>query len=305
MRSPATLEEFFRLFPSERHCWRHLRRVRWPEGFHCPRCGHRKSHRLRPRGLEQCAACRYQASLTAGTPLHGTRTPLRTWFLAIFYVARHKKGISALQFQRDTGVGSYKTAWSLLHKVRSTLRPRAEFRLEGLVEVDESYVGARRVPGPRGRGALGKTPVGIAVENRGDHAGAVRLQVLQGVSKEDLFPFVWGAIDGPGTTVATDGLPTYHGLRQSGVRHRRHVPRTRTETLVQLPWVHTVAGNLKTWLRGIFHGVSPKHLPRYLDEFSYRFDRRWREKELFGFVLRRVAHGEPLLYRQLVAERAA
>lgn len=305
MKSPATLDEFYQTFPSERHCWRHLRRMRWPTGFRCPRCGHGESHRLRQRELEQCAHCRHQTSLTAGTPFHGTRTPLRIWFLAIFYLARHKKGISALQFQRDTGLKSYKTAWSLLHKVRSTLTPRAEFRLRGLVEVDESYVGRRDVPGPGGRGALGKTLIGIAVEDRGDHAGAARLRVLEGVSKEDLFPFVWGVIDGPRTTVATDGMPTYKPLAATGVRHDRRIQRTGRRAATVLPWVHTVAGNLKTWLRGTFHGVSPKHLPRYLDEFSYRFDRRWREKELFGFVLRRLAHGEPLSYRQLVAEQGA
>lgn len=305
MNSPITLDEFYRRFPSERHCWRQLRRMRWPRGFRCPRCGHGRSHRLRMRELEQCARCRHQTSLTAGTPLQGTRTPLRIWFLAVFYVARHKKGISALQFQRDTGLKSYKTAWSLLHKVRSTLAPRAEFRLEGLVEVDESYVGGRDVPGPGGRGALRKTPVGIAVEDRGEHAGAARLDVLAGVSKEDLFPFIRGVIDGNRTTVATDGMPTYKRLAATGVRHDRRIQRQARRAAEILPWAHTVAGNLKTWLRGTFHGVSPKHLPSYLDEFSYRFNRRWRETELFGFVLARLAHGDPLPYRQLVAERRA
>jgi transposase-like protein len=121
MKAPATLDEFYAMFPSEGRCWEVLRRVRWPHGFRCPRCEGRKAHRLRARGLWQCAVCRYQASLTAGSPFHGTRVPLRTWFLAMFFVARHKQGISALQFQRDAGLGSYKTAWMLLHKVRSTL----------------------------------------------------------------------------------------------------------------------------------------------------------------------------------------
>ncbi len=305
MKSPVTLDEFYRMFRSEVHCWRHLRRMRWPQGFRCPRCGHGKSHRLRRRGLEQCAACRHQTSLTAGTPLHGTRVPLRTWFLAIFFVARHKKGISALQFQRDTGLGSYKTAWTLLHKVRSSLGANLRFRLEGLVELDETYVGPRRVPGPRGRGARGKSLVGIAVENRGDHAGAVRLSRLAGLSKHDLFPFVRGVIDGRDATVLTDGLATYRGLRAEGVRHRRRVQRTGRRAPKVLPWAHTVASNLKTWLRGTFHGVSPKHLPRYLDEFSYRFDRRWHEDTLFAFVLSRIANADPLPYRQLVAEGTA
>lgn len=305
MKAPATLDEFYAMFPSERRCLDYLRRMRWPHGFRCPRCEGRKAHRLRGRGLFQCAACRYQASLTAGTPLHATRVPLRTWFLAMFFVARHKKGISALQFQRTAGLGSYKTAWSLLHKVRSTLGRNPLFPLTGEVEADETYIGPRQVAGPRGRGAFGKTPVGIAVENRGPHAGRVRLAVVEGVSSQELQSFVRGAIDARETTVRTDGLPSYRGLRGAGVRHRPRVQRDPRRAAKLLPWVHTVASNLKTWLRGTFHGVSPKHLPRYLDEFSYRFDRRWREGELFAFVLRRVTRGEPLPYRQLVAERAA
>ncbi len=114
-----------------------------------------------------------------------------------------------------------------------------------------------------------------------------------------------GAIDARETTVRTDGLPSYRGLRKAGVRHRPRVQRDPRRAAKLLPWVHTVASNLKTWLRGTFHGVSPEHLPRYLDEFSYRFDRRWREEELFAFVVRRVARGEPLPYAQLVAEGTA
>jgi transposase-like protein len=152
---------------------------------------------------------------------------------------------------------------------------------------------------------LRKTPVGIAVEARGEHAGAARLDVLAGVSKEDLFPFIRGAIDGNRTTVATDGMPTYKRLAATGVRHDRRIQRQARRAAEILPWVHTVAGNLKTWLRGTFHGVSPKHFPSYLDEFSYRFNRRWRETELFGFVLARLALGNPLPYHQLVAERRA
>ncbi len=121
MAFPTTLLAFQEQFPDEEACWRTLRRMRWPHGFRCPRCRHRKSYRLALRRLEQCQRCRYQASVTAGTIFHRTRVPLRVWFLAIFFVARHKQGISALQFQRDSGVGSYQTAWTLLHKVRSAL----------------------------------------------------------------------------------------------------------------------------------------------------------------------------------------
>ena len=131
MKAPETLDEFYRTFSTERRCWQALRRLRWPDGFRCPRCEGRKAHRLRARGLWQCAACRHQTSLTAGTPFHGTRVPLRTWFLAIFFIARHKQGISARQFQRDAGLGSYKTAWTLLHKVRSNPGARSPLPARG------------------------------------------------------------------------------------------------------------------------------------------------------------------------------
>jgi transposase-like protein len=302
MNAPATLDEFYRMFPTERRCWDYLRRMRWPRGFRCPRCKSRKAHRLRERALWQCAGCRYQASLTAGTPLHGTRIPLRTWFLAMFFVARHKKGISALQLQRDTGIGSYKTAWLLLHKVRSTLGWNPWKPLSGDVEADETYAGRRRSSGPRDRGAW-LTPVGVLVENRGEHAGRVRLRVLRDVGTKELVGYVRGSIDERRTTVWTDGFRSYLRLRELGIRHRRRIQRTPRDSIRILPWAHAVASNLKTWLRGTFHGVSPKHLNRYLDEFNYRFDRRWREKDLFAFVARRVARGNPLPYSRLVAER--
>jgi transposase-like protein/ribosomal protein L37AE/L43A len=303
MKAPATLDEFYRTFPTERRCWEALRRMRWPDGFRCPRCEGRKAHRLRARGLWQCAVCRYQASLTAGTPFHGTRVPLRTWFLAMFFVARHKQGISALQLQRDTGLGSYKTAWTLLHKVRATLGRNPLFPLTGDVEADEAYIGGYR-PGRNGRG-VGKTGVAIAVERREKTAGAVRLAVIPHATTAVLTSFVQRSIRPEEATVFTDAWCSYTALGKLGIDHRPRKGGHGRQALAVLPWAHTVFGNLKTWLRGTFHGVSPKHLQRYLDEFSYRLNRRWREGELFGFVLRRVAGGQPLPYRRLVAEGTA
>lgn len=306
MRFPATLHEFQTTFPDEESCWQALRRARWPRGYACPRCGSRASSWISTRRLEQCCRCRYQCSLTAGTVFHRTRTPLLTWFWAIFFVARHKKGISALQLQRDTAIGSYQTAWTLLHKLRSALRHRAEDRLVGLVEADESYVGGHERGRRGGREVLNKSIVAAAVEQRHHSAGRARLAVIPGVSfDEDLGPFLRGVIDADRATVRTDGFPAYFGLEAVGVRHDRRIQGPdRAASRKILPWSHTVFGNLKTWIRGTFHGVSGKHLQRYLDEFVYRFDRRWREGELFGFVLHRAARREPLPYRRLVAEAA-
>lgn len=302
MQVPKTLHDFYDQFPDEESCWMALRQIRWPHGFICPRCAKRGSHRLRSRRLEQCRSCRYQTSVTAGTLFHKTRVPLRTWFLAIFYLGRHKKGISALQFQRDSGLGSYQTAWTLLHKLRSALGHRPQFRLTGLVEVDEAYVGGAVSGGARGRGAPNKALVAGAVEQREHSAGAVRLSVVAQASRDELGPFVRGVIDAAQATVLTDGWRSYQHLGEVGVDHRPDVQGDPVRAPEILPWIHKVFSNLKTWLRGTFHGVSPKHLPRYLQEFSYRFDRRARESELFFFVLRRAVHGEPLPYARLTAE---
>src|SRR3990170_4579339 len=160
-KGPRTVLELQARFPDEAACVEFLRKLRWPEGFVCPRCQGRASSTIRTRRLDQCRACRYQASLTAGTVLHRTRLPLRVWFWAIFFLGRHKTGISALQLQKDLGLGSYKTAWTLLHKLRGALGEPASQRLVGLVEADETYVGARgeagtlalrQEPGGRGRG---------------------------------------------------------------------------------------------------------------------------------------------------------
>jgi transposase-like protein len=282
-----------------------LRAVRRPEGFVCQRCQGRASWTLRTRRLEQCQSCRHQTSLTAGTVLHRTRLPLRVWLWAIYYVGRHKRGISALQLQKDLGLGSYKTAWSWLHKLRAALHERPEFRLTGLVEADETYVGARNEPGVRGRRLAGKSLVAALVENRGERAGSLRMQVLPAASQAELGPFVRGAIDQARATVKTDGWSGYGDLREHGAKHRAVIQGEPARAAKILPWSHIVFSNLKGWLWGTFHGVSRKHLPRYLQEFVYRTNRRWLEHDLFFYILRRAVQGEPLPWARLTAEATA
>lgn len=305
MPFPMTLQAFYETFPDEASCWRWLRRMRWPRGFRCPRCGGRESSWLWRRRLEQCQRCRYQASLTAGTVLHNTRVPLRTWLLAVFFVARHKQSISALQLQRDVGIGSYKTAWLLLHKLRAVLAPDPARLLSGLVEADETYLGAPHEKGRRGGRAHGrKTLVGAVVERRRD-GGQLRLSVLASHSFEhDLGPFVRGAIEGPRTTVRTDGLDGYRRLATVGVRHDRRVTGPdRSRAPKVFPWSHAVFSNLKSWLRGTYHGVSRKYLPRYLDEFAFRFNHRDQEPVIGSEILRRALATEPWPYPRLAAEQ--
>ena len=239
--------------------------------------------------------------MTAGTVFHGTRVPLRIWFLGILFLARHKKGISALQFQRDTGVVSYPTAWTLLHKLRSGLAAGPTQRLKGAVEADETTIGGYR-PGRDGRG-VGKTGVAIAALRRENTAGAVRLAVIPRATTAVPTAFVGDAIEAQETTVFTDAWGSYAALGRLGIDHRPRKGGHGHQAVHLLPWAHTVFGNLKTWLRGTFHGVSPKHLQRYLDEFVFRFDHRWQETELFPRVLHHALDAAPCSFRWLTAER--
>jgi len=302
-KGPATIVELMERFPDEAACVEFLRKLRWPNGFVCPRCGARESVTIRTRRLEQCRACRHQASLTAGTLLHRTRKPLRLWFVAIFFLGRHKTGISALQLQKDLGLGSYKTAWSWLHKLRSALRERPEFRLTGLVEADETYVGARNERGVRGRRLAGKSLVAALVENRGERAGSLRMQVLPAASQAELGPFVRGAIDQARATVKTDGWSGYRGLEAEGYAHQP-IPLARSwgDAALRLPAIHLVFGLAKRWLLGTHHGaVSAKHLQTYLDEYVFRFNRRTAKSiaHRFARLIEQAVLTQPTTYRAI------
>ena len=303
MGFPATLLAFQSTFPDEAACWSYLRRARWPRGCRCPRCGHGRSYSLRARGLEQCRRCRYQVSLTAGTIFHNTRVPLRIWFLAIFFVARHKQGISALQLQRDTGLGSYRTAWLLLHKIRASLRRGPSELLHGLVEADETYLGAPYEKSRGGGRAAGrKTLVGLVVERRRG-CGRARLEVLESHGFREIGPFVRGAVEPGRTTLRTDGLDGYRPLAREGIRHERIVQgldRSRAPQI--LPFSHMVFSHLKAWLRGTHRGVSRKHLSHYLNEFSFRFNHRARDETLADLVIGRILEHTPFPYSRLTAE---
>ena len=306
MGFPTTLFAFQSTFPDEAACWRYLRRARWPRGFRCPRCRHARSYSLWARGLAQCRRCRYQASLTAGTIFHNTRVPLRIRFLAIFFVARHKQGISALQLQQDAGLGSYRTAWLLLHKIRAALRRGPGELLHGLVEADETYLGAPHEKDRAGGRAAGrKALVGLVVERR-RRRGRARLDVLESHGYREIGPFVRGVVEPGRTTLRTDGLDGYRPLAREGIRHERIVQgldRSRAPQI--LPFSHMVFSHLKAWLRGTHRGVSRKHLPHYLNEFSFRFNHRARTAPIADLVLGRILEHAPFPYSRLAAEGGA
>jgi transposase-like protein len=302
MEFPTTIVDFMHQFPDDDACRAYLAKMRWPDGFVCPRCQGTQASYLASRRLHQCSACRYQVSVTAGTIFHATQTSLQKWFLAIFFVARHKQGISALQLQRDLGLASYQTAWTLLHKLRSALRRRPGQLLKGVVEADEAFVGGFRSGGKRGRGAPNKSIVAVMVEQREHTAGSAVLAIVPDGSWESLGPTVRGCIEGANATVVTDGHGGYTPLASAGVDHVPNPLGSRERGVEVLPWAHTIISNLKAWLRGTFRGVSHKHLDRYLQEFTYRLNRRWTDDKLFYYLTRRAIEAKPLPYHRLIAD---
>lgn len=298
--SPETLLEFQRRFPDDAACEAFLIQWRWPEGVRCPRCSGNRCTRLEGRRQWQCHSCRHQVSITAGTILHRTRLPLRKWFWAIFLVARHKKSISALQLQADLGLGSYRTAWLLLHKIRASFDESSAFPLRGVVEIDETLVGRCAPDGPRGRGSE-RAVVVAAVERREDGAlGDARSAVVANADAETLKPLIATFVT-PGSTIATDGWRGYLGLQEAGYHHQRAVSRYGRKKLHPvLDGAHLFFSNFKTWIRGRFHGVSPKYVAAYLAEFTYRFNRRNQLADGFAWLTRRLMARSPRTLAQIV-----
>ena len=288
---PRTLMEFERQFASEEACRAYLVQVRWPNGVRCLRCQHTHVWPT-SRGLYHCARCGFQTSVLAGTIFQDTKQDLRLWFRAIWYVTNQKSGVSALGLQRALGLGSYQTAWSWLQKLRTAMvRPGREPLMEE-VEVDESYVGG--VAKGEGKRHLGehKALVAIAAEVRGRGIGRIRLHRLPDASGKSLVSFVRKTV-APGAVVITDGWTAYPGLVQHGYTHRPRVVSGSGQTAsTLLPRVHRVAALLKRWLLGIHQGaVSREHLDAYLDEFTFRFNRRtsrWRGKLFYRLVQQAV-----------------
>lgn len=272
---PRDLSEFDRFFPDERACEQFLARVRWPNGFVCPTCGNVGEPWQSARG-SLCRKCRRRAYVTAGTIFEGTRKPLKLWFIAAWEITAHKYGANALTIQRMLGLKSYQTAWTWLHKFRRAMVRPGRDRVNGIVEVDETYVGAPE-EGGGGRHAETKATVVIAVEilDEDRRYGRIRMRRVPDVSRLALEGFVSDAVE-PGSSVITDGWKGYNGLGGLGYDH---VVINQSESSapphVLLPGVHRVSSLLKRWLLGTYQGaVSNEHLNYYLDEFTFRFNRR-------------------------------
>lgn len=290
---PRTLLEFDQRFATEESCRAYLAQLRWPDGFRCPRCSHEQSWPLRG-DLLQCKRCDHQTSVTAGTIFHRTRKPLRVWFRAMWYVTNQKHGVSALGVQRVLGLGSYRTAWMWLHKLRRAMvRPGLD-RLSGIMQVDEVYMGGEK-SGKRGRGAAGKTLILVAVQEDGKKIGRIRMRCVANASAKSLEPAVLEAVE-LGSCICTDGWIGYNGLEALGYVHE--VVRKKSSVGEEpLPKVNLVVSLLKRWITGTLQGgISPSYLDYYLDEFTFRFNRRTSRSrgKLFYRLVQQAAAFEPI-----------
>jgi transposase-like protein len=293
-----SLLEFNKRFGNERACQNALEKMRWPEGFKCPKCQHIKATRIKTRRLLQCCKCHFQVSLTSGTIFHKTRTPLQKWFWAIYLASQDKGGVSAMRLSKQLELG-YKTAWAMLHKIRKAMAQRDNgYTLSGFIELDDAFFGGA-AKGRRGRGAANKTPVLVMVESKGEHAGFIAMQITESMERPQVETLVKKHI-APAQRIRTDGYKSYTGLAGMGHRHDGS-PVPPDKASEDLPWVHTAISNAKRFLLGTYHGVSHKHLQRYLDEFCYRFNRRTWEKQITLRLLTACIFANPITYAELKA----
>lgn len=271
---PRTRSEFEKFFPDEEACLGYLERLRWREGFVCTGCGAAGVPWRASRGRLLCPGCRKPTSVVSGTIFHRTRSPLRQWFLAAWEITSQKYGANALGLMRVLGLGSYQTAWAWLHKFRRAMvRPDRE-QLNGIVEVDESFLGAEET-GVHGRQTIKKAIVVIAAEVEKESVGRIRLRCVPDLSGPALSGFVANVV-APGSTILTDGWVGYNQLRNLGFHHKVTMLADSPDPAhVLMPSVHLVASLLKRWILGTLQGgIAKEHLPYYLDEFTFRFNRR-------------------------------
>ena len=308
---PQDLPTFITRFGTDEACRDYLFRQRWPDGFRCRACGHGEAWALTRRNIYECAACGQQHSLLNGTIFEQTKTGLAKWFLAIYLVTSSKGGIAATELQRQMGFGSYQTAWSWLHKIRKAMVRPDRQKLRDRVEADETYLGGAR-PGRRGRGAAGKALVAGAVEAgrgkaKGRRLGRLRLARLPDAGATSLEGFLAANVAKP-AAVATDGWAGYAGLSAEGYRHEPvNLSASWGDAVLRLPAIHLVFGLAKRWLLGTHHGaVGTKHLPAYLDEYVFRFNRRTAKRISHGFarLVEQAVHTKPITYRGIIATPA-
>ena len=272
-----SLIELIKDYGTEDQCAEALFKWRWPDGFRCPVCGSDRYSLVKTRKLYQCSNCHHQTSLVSGTIFEHTKLPLTTWFLAIHLITQAKTGVSALSLKRQLGV-SYNTAWSMKQKIMQVMKERDDGKsLTGTVQLDDVYWGGERRGGKRGRGSANKVPFVAAVSlNEEGHPIAMNLNVVDGFRLTEISRWARQHLE-PGCVIISDGLPCFSAVTEAGCQHHSIVTGggPHSVTREEFTWVNTMIGNVKTALHGTYHAINPKHLPRYLAEFCYRFNRRF------------------------------
>lgn len=318
MRRYETLMDFQKRFPDEAACMEYLEKLRWPNGFRCPNCEHDVGYRLEHRHLFQCAVCRHQTSATAGTIFHKTKTSLVKWFWMVYMIAQDKGGVSTLKLSKDLGM-HYDTVWHIVHKIRDAMRARDErITLAGFIELDEAVIGpeARKPGRPSAEGplrprkkrlgrrsftasAVGKTQSEaiVMVERENAHAGNVVLKVINSATRNDIREVVEQRVE-ENQWFKADGAQSHWVLKSMG--HKLDCwPMGGPDSCDELPIVHRVISLVKRWLLGRLHGVCDRYLQCYLNEFSFRFNRRDSEHSLYESVLRACALALPVTYAEV------
>ena len=278
--------QFQKKFATENRCRQFLLKQRWKNGFSCPKCGHDDAYLIKSRLVFQCKSCRHQVSATAGTIFHKTKTPLRKWFWMIYLLSQSKHSYSVLGLQKILKIKTYRNAWTMAHKIRKGLMDRdAHYQLSGVLEMDDSYFGARQVSGKRGRGAEGKSKVVVSVNiNKFNKPVFASMSVVQKMDKENISQVAQNKIE-TGAKVKTDGWRAYNVLQEHDIEHIKYIIGNPKNASKLLPWVHTIIANCKGIIKGIHHGVSEKHLHYFLAEFCYRFNRRFWQDQLFDRMI--------------------
>jgi len=303
--------EFRELYGTEDLCRAALYGWRWPKGFVCPRCGGDRCSEIKGRKLFQCSRCRHQVSLTAGTIFHSTNLPLTLWFQAMYMITQSKRGISSLELARRLGV-TQTTAWKVQHKLAQVMLEREADEPVGgpdkRVEMDDAYLGGARHGGKRGRGASGKTPIVVAVETTTEgRPHRLKLRAVKGFRKTEIEKLSHRLL-APGSAVISDGLGCFTAITRSGCSHHPVVTGSgpRAAQLAAFKWVNTMLGNIKNSIRGTYHAIRPKHVPRYLAQFEYRFNRRYRLEDMITRLSWVALRTPPMPYRLLkLAENSA
>ena len=302
---PMNINEFERKFGNEALCQEYLFDMKYKEGFVCEKCQN-KEYWLVKGNLYECKKCGHQNRLTAGTIFVNTRKPLSMWFRAMWWITSQKNGTSALGLQRILGIGSYETAWTWLHKLRiAMVRPWRD-KLNDDIEVDEAFIGGKQSGKNRGRGTDNKTLIAVAVEKNENKIGRIRLAVIKDASNESLLEFIHNSIK-KGSTVNTDGWKGYNGIENHGYK-RVIVERKEINDDKMLPKAHLVISLLKRWIIGTLQGsLSSQHMEYYLDEYTFRFNRRTSTSrgKLFYRLLDQAVQMKPSTYNEIIDRKGA